>query len=317
MKNIVLFSLTANPKLTKEIAGILGIEEGKAEVKHFADGEIMARPLESVRGKDIYIIQSTSYPSSDRIMELLIFMDALSNAAAKDINLVIPYFGYCRQDRIARYNEPISARMVAKLFSYMGVTRVITLDLHTPQVAGFFGCPVDALTSIPLFGSYYQKKLKELKIKGKDVVIVSPDHGSAHRARDLATLIPDSTIAIIDKRRPEPNLAEVTNIIGEVNGKICIIVDDIVDTAGTVIASTKKLFEVGAKGVLIGATHGVFSKDALKKLNSLKLLDLVTTNSIEISSNGLNVISIGPMIAEVIKDTEEGLPINEDYLSYY
>src|SRR5574344_1836178 len=221
--SVVLFKLTSSPKLAQEIADILKLPLGKSEVTRFAYGEFLARPTESVRGKTCYVIQSTCRPGAERLMETLIFMDGLRNAKAKEINLVIPYFGFSRQDRIARAGEPITARLVADMIDTVGVNRVITVDLHTQQIQGFFSCPVDDISVVPLFGDYYRKKLAALQIKTEDVVVVSPDHGSIHRARDLATELPNSGLAIIDKRRPVPHVAEVVSVVGEVKDKNRII----------------------------------------------------------------------------------------------
>jgi ribose-phosphate pyrophosphokinase len=315
--DVMLFKLTANPVLAQEVADILGVPLAKSEVDHFADGEALARPLESVRGKVVYIIQSTDTPVSERLMELLIFINGLQNAKAKEINLVCPYYGFCRQDRIARSGEPISAKLVANLLDTVGVNRIITMDLHTPQIQGFFSCPVDDLAPTCLFGEYYRKKMKELKVPTTNVTVVSPDHGSIHRARDLASELPDSRLAVIDKRRPAPNTAEVVNVIGDVKGQTCIIIDDIIDTAGTVLACTNALFAHGAKDVFVGGTHGVLSLDAASKLKNSRIKDVVTTNSIEKNIPGISTISIAPMIAGVIKATEEGTAVPDSWMDFY
>jgi ribose-phosphate pyrophosphokinase len=304
--SVVLFKLTSSPKLAQEVADLLHLPLGKSEVNHFADGEFLARATESVRGKTCYVIQSTCNPGSERLLETLIFVDALRNAKAKEINLVVPYFGFSRQDRIARAGEPITARLVADMIDTVGVNRVITVDLHTQQIQGFFSCPVDDISVVPLFGDYYRKKLASLKIKTEDVVVVSPDHGSIHRARDLATELPNSGLAIIDKRRPAPNVAEVVSVVGDVSNKTCIILDDIIDTGGTALGCAEALRARGAKQVMLAGTHAIFSGNCVKKLESAHLSDIVVTNSIEQNSEGVNVISLAPMIAEVIKATEEG-----------
>lgn len=315
----MLFSLTSNKQLADEVAHILNIKLGKVSIEHFADGEVMVRALENVRGKSIYIIQSTVNPVNERLMELLIFIDSLRNGFAKEITLVIPYMGYSRQDRMARLGEPISARLVADLFNVVGVDHMITIDLHTPQIQGFFDCPVDALSSIPLFASYYKKYLKQRGISTKDVVVVSPDHGSAHRARDLASYLPFSSIALIDKRRPSMNKAEVISVVGEVKNKYAIIIDDIIDTGGTIVAACDVLKKEGVKEVMVAATHGLFSKDALKIMSKEKFSDVVISNSIEhdASSNIYHVISIGPLVADVIKRSEKGEPIEEKNLAFF
>ncbi len=315
--DVLLFKLTANPILAAQIAKNLGLKLSPSEVDHFADGEALARPLCSVRGKTVYIIQSTATPVSERLMELLIFIDGLRNAKAEEINLVIPYYGFCRQDRIARAGEPITAKLVANLLETVGVNRIITMDLHTPQIQGFFSCPVDDLSPTSLFGAYYREKLGKMGVDTKDVCVVSPDHGSIHRARDLASELPDSGLAVIDKRRPAPNKAEVINVVGDVKGKVCIIIDDIIDTAGTVLSCADSLFARGATDVLAGATHGVFSAGAAEKLSHSKLKDIVITNSIERNVPGINVISIAPMIAGVIKATETGTSVPDAWMDFY
>lgn len=316
--NVTLFSLTANPVLAKEVAGELGIPLSESEVAHFADGEVLARPISNVRGKTVYVIQSTSTPVSERLMELLIFVDGLRHAKAKEINLVIPYYGFSRQDRVARSGEPITAKLVANLLATVGVNRIITMDLHTPQIQGFFACPVDDLSPNALFGEYYRNLIAKKGFRSEDCCVVSPDHGSTHRARDLASEIPNSNMAIIDKRRPAPNVAEVVNVVGDVKGKHCIIIDDIIDTAGSILASAEALMKHGALDIYIGGTHGIFSGEALSKIKAAPISDIVVTNSIERPSNeGINSISIAPMIAGVIKATEEGRPVPDSWMAFY
>ncbi len=313
---VLLFKLTANPSLAEEVAQKLKIPLSPSEVDHFADGEALARPLVSVRGKKVYVIQSTSSPVSERLMELLIFIDGLRNAKAEEINLVIPYYGFCRQDRITREGEPITAKLVASLLETAGISRVITMDLHTPQIQGFFSCPVDALSPTDLFAQYYLEKLGKLKIATKEVCVVSPDHGSIHRARGLASKLPDSALAVIDKRRPIPNKAEVVNVVGDVKDKVCIIIDDIIDTAGTVFACADSLLAHGAKKIFVGGTHGIFSKGAADRLLKSKIEDVVITNSIEQNIKGINVISIAPMIAGVIEANEEGHAVPNSWMDF-
>ena len=318
MKNdIALFSLTANPLLAKEVAEILGVKLGKSEVTHFADGEVLARSPDSVRGKKVYVIQSTCSPVAERLMELLIFIDGLVNAKAKEINLVIPYYGFSRQDRVARPGEPITAKLVADLLGTVGVNRVITMDLHTPQTQGFFSCPVDDLSPIPLLGKHFREHFAAKHIPTSEVVVVSPDHGSIHRARDMASELPDSGLAIIDKRRPAPNVAEVMNLVGNVEGKHCLIIDDIIDTAGTVYACTQALLAHGALSVRLAGTHAVLSKNAREILEKCKLDNIAFTNSIEHPDSTWDVISIAPMIAGIIKASEEGTAVPDSWMSFY
>ena len=296
LKDIVFFRLTSSPLLAQEVADILSLPLGECEVRHFSDGEVMARPITNVRGKKVYVIQSTSTPVAERLMELLIFIDGLRNAKAKEVNLVIPYYGFCRQDRIARSGEPITAKLVADLLETVGVNRVITMDLHTPQTQGFFSCPVDDLSPISLFGEYYRRKLKELG----------------------ASELPDSSLSIIDKRRPAPNEAEVINVVGEVEGKTCIIIDDIIDTAGTVLASAETLKSHGARGLLVGGTHGILSGGAEERLRTTSFIqDLCLTNSIERDIPWVGRISIAPMIAGVIRASESGLPVPDEWMAFY
>ncbi len=316
-QDILLFKLTSSPRLTEEVAEELGIEVSPSEVNTFADGELLARPLNSVRGKTVYVIQSTQRPVTERLMELLIFIDGLRNAKAKEINAIIPYFGFARQDRIARSGEPITAKLVASLLGTVGINRLMTMDLHTPQIQGFFSCPVDNLSPISLFGEYFRRKFKNDKIPTDRVVVVSPDHGSIHRARDLASELPDASLAVIDKRRPAPNEAEVVNVVGDVQGKVALIVDDIIDTAGTVIASSEALRKRGASDILLAGTHGVFSHDSLDRVYRSGISDIVVTNSIESADPRLHIISIAPMIAGIIRANEEGVPVPDSWMSYY
>jgi ribose-phosphate pyrophosphokinase len=317
LEKIILFNLSSNPELVRKIANLLRLSVGHVELMHFSDGEVMARSLDSVRGKSVYIIQSTSSPASERLMELLVFIDGIKKASAKDINVIIPYYGYSRQDRIARPREPISARLVADLLQTVGVSHLITVDLHTPQIQGFFSCPVDNLSTIHLFAKYYTKKLKQLKIDPSEVVVVSPDHGSAHRGRDLATALPNSQLAIVDKRRPSPNEAEVVNIVGDVQGKTCIIIDDIIDTGGTIVASANELYAKGAREILVAASHGVFSRNNVEAMKNAGISDIVVTDSIEKSIPGVNVITISEVLSHVITHNESGTSLPPEYLAFY
>lgn len=317
-----IYALNANPKLATAIARKLNIPVGNCEVRYFADGECLARPLDNVRGKEVYVIQSTAHPGSQNLMELLIFLDALKRADVKTINCVIPYFGYARQDRIAQPGEPITAKLVADCLQVAGADRIITIDLHTPQIQGFFNIPVNTLSVIPTFALEIKKYMDRSHILGKEIVVVSPDHGSANRARDLATNILDSTIAIIDKRRPEPNQAEVLYLIGEVKGKHAIIIDDIIDTGGTVVAASNALKKAGAISVSVAATHGIFSLDALKRIEEIGLSALFVTNSIEREyqpqwNSTVYIVDISDLLVEIIDHIARGLPIDERLLSYY
>lgn len=314
----VVFSLTANKGLAEEIVEKLGLDLGKCEVHHFADGEILVNSLHSVRGKNVYIVQSTCAPVTERLMEILVFADSLRRASANEINVVIPYFGYARQDRKAKAREPITARLVADLLLTAGVHRVITCDLHASQIQGFFSCPVDDLSCMPLLGMYFRKKFPN----AEDIVVVSPDHGGAVRARKFATAIHAPNIAIIDKRRPRPNVAEVMNIIGDVKGKIAIMIDDMIDTGGTIIAGAKALKANGAKEVYAACTHGVFSKDAINRINNESPFEeVVVTNTIErdydsYENNKIHSITVANLLAKVIEHIEKGLAVSTVYDVY-
>lgn len=295
--NLKIFSLNSNPGLAKEIADIVGVELGKSSVKRFSDGEVQINIEESIRGCDCYVIQSTSAPVNEHIMELLIMVDALKRASAKTINIVMPYYGYARQDRKARSREPITAKLVANLLETAGVTRVIALDLHAPQIQGFFDIPIDHLMGVPILGNYFEEK------NFKDIVIVSPDHGGVTRARKLADRL-KAPIAIIDKRRPKPNVAEVMNIIGHIEGKTAILIDDIIDTAGTITLAANALVESGAEEVYACCTHPVLSGPAIERIDNSKIKELVVTNSIELPEEKkiakFKQLSVAPLLAEAI-----------------
>ncbi|MDD4584396.1 MAG: ribose-phosphate pyrophosphokinase [Erysipelotrichales bacterium] len=315
LEKTVVFALTANKDMALEVVNQLGLELGDVEVKHFADGEVMVETLQSVRGKNVYIIQSTCSPVTERLMEVLVFADGLKRGSAREINAVIPYYGYARQDRKAKAREPISAKLVADLLQVSGIHRVITMDLHAPQIQGFFDCPVDDLSAIPLFGRYFKKIIN----KDEEIVVVSPDHGGTTRARKLGTIL-NAPIAIIDKRRPKPNVAEVMGIIGDVKGKVAIMIDDIIDTGGTICAGAKALMDAGASRVYAACSHGIFSGDAIKKLQCSVFDEIVITNTIPLSEekkiSKIKVLSVAPMIAKAIEHIELGLPLSIVYDLY-
>lgn len=296
MKNAVIFYLSTNKLLATEIAKISGIPLGECELVHFSDGEIMVRNLTNVAGKTVYIVQSTVAPASESLLEIFIAIDAFRNSNAKEIITVIPYFGFSRQDRVAREGEPISAKVVAGLLQAAGTDRVISVDLHTQQIQGFFSCPVQNIDTFDLFSEYFVNRFNELGIKGKDVVVVSPDHGSALRARDLGSAFTDASIAFIDKRRPAPNKSEVTSVVGEVKGKTCVIIDDIIDTCGTINNAVSAIFDKGAKDVYVCATHGIFSANEIDN----RVKEVVITDSVEKTIKGVKVLSIAKLIANAI-----------------
>ncbi|MED1206010.1 ribose-phosphate diphosphokinase [Heyndrickxia acidicola] len=296
--NLKIFTLNSNRPLAEEIAKVVGVELGKCSVAQFSDGEIQINIEESIRGCDVYIIQSTSLPVNEHLMELLIMVDALKRASARTINIVMPYYGYARQDRKARAREPITAKLVANLLETAGATRVITLDLHAPQIQGFFDIPIDHLMGVPILAEYFKKKLK-----GEDVVIVSPDHGGVTRARKLAERL-KAPIAIIDKRRPRPNVAEVMNIVGNIEGKTAVLIDDIIDTAGTITLAANALIENGAREVYASCTHPVLSGPAIERIDNSNIKELVVTNTIllpeEKKIEKIVELSVAPLIGEAI-----------------
>jgi len=274
--NLKVFSLNSNFDLAQEIAAAIGVELGKCSVTSFSDGEVQINIEESIRGCDVFVIQSTSQPVNENLMELLIMIDALKRASAKTINIVMPYYGYARQDRKARAREPITAKLVANLLETAGAHRVITLDLHAPQIQGFFDILIDHLVAVPILADFFKEK--DLS----DIVIVSPDHGGVTRARKMADRL-KAPIAIIDKRRPRPNVAEVMNIIGNIEGKTAILIDDIIDTAGTITLAANALVENGAKAVYACCTHPVLSGPAIERIQNSTIKELVVTNSIALS----------------------------------
>jgi ribose-phosphate pyrophosphokinase len=296
--NLKVFSLNSNRPLAEEIANVIGVELGKTSVQRFSDGEIQINIEESIRGCDVYVIQSTSSPVNEHLMECLIMIDALKRASAKTINIVMPYYGYARQDRKARAREPITAKLVANLLETAGATRVITLDLHAPQIQGFFDIPIDHLMGVPILADYFKNR----DLDG-DIVIVSPDHGGVTRARKMAERL-KAPIAIIDKRRPRPNVAEVMNIVGNIEGKIAILIDDIIDTAGTITLAANALVENGAKEVYACCTHPVLSGPAIERIDNSKIKELVITNSICLPekkrSEKIVHLSVAPLIGEAI-----------------
>ena len=275
---VKIFALSANKELGEEIAEYLGLTLSECSTVRFADGEIMVDIKETVRGHDVFVVQPTTYPVNESYMELLILIDALRRASAKTINVIMPYYGYSRQDRKARAREPISAKLVANLLQTAGASRVLAMDLHAAQIQGFFDIPIDNFEALPIMVQYFKDKQIE------DVVVVSPDHGGTTRARKFAIYF-DAPIAIIDKRRPRPNVAEVMNIIGEVKGKNVILVDDIIDTAGTITIAAKALREAGAKDIYVACSHPILSNPAIERITESPIKELVTTNSIKLSED--------------------------------
>ena len=290
----VIFSLTSSKKLAAAISEKSGIPMGESEVLRFADGEIMARCKSEVQGKICYVVQSTVSPSTETIFEVLMFADALKNAGAFEVVLIAPYFGYSRQDRVAVKGEPITAKLVAKMIEIAGISRVICADLHTQQIQGFFSIPVQNIDISTLFGQYFARRFDELGIKHSDVCVVSPDHGSANRGRDVSSELNGASLAVIDKRRPAPNKSEVINVVGDVKDKVCLIVDDIVDTGGTVNNAVEALFSKGAKEVFVAATHAILSKGNLTP----KIKEFVTTDSVEKEHKGAKLLSLAEILSQ-------------------
>ncbi|HBS60787.1 MAG: ribose-phosphate pyrophosphokinase [Bacillota bacterium] len=296
-KRLKLLTGNANPVLAQEIAQHLGIPLCEAYVGRFNNGEIQVMIDESVRGSDVFIIQPTSYPVNDNLMELLIMADAVKRASARNITAVIPYYAYARQDRKTRGREPISAKLVADLLQTAGVTRVVTMDLHAGQIQGFFNVPVDHLLGVPTLAEYIRSKQLE------ELVVVSPDLGGVTRARQLADHL-HAQIAIIEKRRPQPGVAEVMNFIGNIQGKTAVIIDDIVDTAGSLTEGAKALYDRGAKAVYACCTHPVLSPPAVERIEKSVITELIVTNTIPVSpeksSPKIRVLSVAGLLGEAI-----------------
>lgn len=303
-----VFTCNANPQLAKEIVDHIGIPLGNSEVVRFSDGEVQIKLNESVRGADVFVIQSTSAPVNQHLMELLVMVDALKRASAKSINVVIPYYGYARQDRKARARDPITAKLVANLIETSGAHRVIAMDLHATQIQGFFDIPVDHLLGVPILSKYFMEKDLE------DIVVVSPDHGGVTRARKMAERL-EAPIAIIDKRRPEPNVAEVMNIVGNIEGRTAILIDDMIDTAGTITLAANALMESGAKAVYACCTHPVLSGPAIERIQNSQIKELIVTNTIALSPDKyiskIKMLSVAPIIGEAIIRVHEELSVSK------
>jgi ribose-phosphate pyrophosphokinase len=299
-KDIKIFTGNSNRALADEISEKIGLPLGIATVGKFSDGESAINIGEVVRGSDVFVIQSTCTPVNDNLVELLIMIDALKRASAGRITAVIPYFGYARQDRKAKARDPISAKLVANLITTAGADRVLTMDLHTPQLQGFFDIPVDHLVGVPLLANYFSEKFDDFS----DIVAVSPDVGSVTRTRKFATHL-DIPIAIIDKRRPKANVSEIMNIVGDVNNKKVILIDDLIDTAGTIVNGANALMEMGAKEVYACCTHGVLSGPACERIEKSCIKELVTLNTIPLPGdrpvNKITSLSVATLFAEAIE----------------
>ena len=310
----MVFAGNANPKLANDIARELGVPMGKAVVDRFSDGEVAVEIMENIRGRDIYLIQPTCAPTADNFVELLVLVDALKRASASRVTAVIPYFGYSRQDRRPRSSRvPITAKVAAKMISAVGTDRVITIDLHADQIQGFFDIPVDNVYASPLtLADIWRQQGNE------DLVVVSPDVGGVVRARAIAKRL-DSELAIIDKRRPRANVSKVMNIIGEIEGKSCVMVDDMVDTAGTLCSAAGALKERGAKRVVAYCVHPVLSGPAIDNINGSELDELVVTDTIPLNATArecqkIRQLSVAQMLAETIRRMAEGESVSSMYI---
>ncbi len=302
MRDWVLLSGNANLPLSQKICEKLGKSLGRAEVKRFSDGEVFVEIGENVRGRDVYVIQSTCRPVNDTLMELLVMIDALKRASAKEVTAVIPYYGYARQDRKVAPRTPISAKLTADLLTSAGATRVVSMDLHAGQIQGFFDIPFDNLFASPVLLQYIQKEL--IQKSSSELVLVSPDAGGVERARAFAKRL-DASVAMIDKRRIGPNVAKAMNIIGDVENKVCIILDDMIDTAGTLTEAVGAVMDHGAKKVYAAATHGVLSGPAVERISMSKLEQVIVTDTIPLSPEAerckkIVQLSVADLLAEAI-----------------
>ena len=309
-KDIKVFTGNANPKLAADICKAIGIKLGENEIKGFADGEVSCSLYETVRGSDVFLVQSTCKPVNDNLMELLIMIDACRRASAGRITAVVPYFGYARQDRKAKSRDPISAKLVANMITAAGADRVLTMDLHAAQIQGFFDIPVDNLLGNPIFVDYYAKKFGE---KAQDMVVVSPDVGSVARSRAFAQKL-HMNLAIVDKRRPKANQSEVMHVIGDVSGKECILFDDMVDTAGSLCGAAKAIAEIGgATKIYACASHGVLSGPAIDRLEASNIEELALLDTIpahpEAARARIRYLTVAPMFAEAIERTYQEISI--------
>ncbi len=303
-----IFTGNANPDLAEEIARYLGVSVGAAKVTRFCDGEIQVAIDESVRGADVFIIQPTCTPINENIMELLILIDAVRRASARRITAVLPYYGYARQDRKTRARDPITARLIANVLTASGARRVLCMDLHAGQIQGFFDIPVDHLPGVPILAEYI------LQSGLKDIVVVSPDLGGVTRARELAERV-NASIAIIDKRRPEPNVAEVAGLIGGIHGKTVVMIDDIIDTAGTICKGAVALKQWGAGEIYVCCTHAVLSGPAIQRLEEAPIKEVIITNTIPVPKekmiDKIKVLSVAPLLGEAIIRIHEDLSVSK------
>jgi len=307
-QELMVFAGSANSDLSQEIATHLGTKLGKVKIRQFSDGEIYVRFLESVRGADVFLIQSFSSPVNRNLMELLIMIDALKRASVGRVSAVVPYYAYARQDKKTEAREPITAKLVADLLTVAGADRVLTMDLHAGQIQGFFDIPVDHLTALPLLVKYFAEKGLE------DLVVVSPDVGRVKMAKRFSDKL-GATLAILHKARPEHNVAEITQVVGKVKGKVALLVDDMIDTAGTMVNGAKALIEKGAREVYACATHAIFSGSAIERLKASPIKEVVVTNTVSLPPEKrlekIRVLSIAPLFAQTILNVHQNESVSQ------
>lgn len=307
-RRMMVFSGTTNPELAEGIARHLGVELGNVKIRQFANGEIYVRYLESVRGADVFIVQSVCGSVNDALMELLIMVDAAKRASARSITAVIPHYGYARQDKKSAAREPITAKLVADLLSTAGVDRVIAMDLHQGQIQGFFDQPVNHLTALPILADYFESLGLE------NLVVVSPDVGRAKACKKLSDML-GASLAIMHKGRPEHNVAEITHVIGEVAGKTCIVADDMIDTAGSITEGAKALIQAGAEKVYVTATHGIFSPPAYDRMEAAPVVEVVVTNTVPVPDERrhgkIRVLSVAPLFARAVQNVYSDESVSE------
>ncbi len=312
--SVKIIAGNSNRKLAQDVADYLEVPLCHADVLHFSDGEIGLNVFESVRGADVYVLQSTGYPCNDNLMELLIIIDAMKRASAGRITAVMPYYGYARQDRKAKSRDPITAKLVANLLTTAGADRIITMDLHSNQIQGFFDIPLDHLTGSSMIANYFAS------LNLEDMVVVAPDAGSVKRTRKLAKAL-GAPFAIIDKERPKPNEAEVMNVIGEVKGKNCLMIDDMIDTAGTITSGANAVMSMGAKSVRAGCTHGVFSGPAIQRIQESSLVELVTLDTLDIPKekqiDKIKIIKTGVLFGRAIDYVHFGRSLSKLFVERY
>lgn len=298
MENKIVYSLYSNKNVAKKVASLFHAELGEVSIDHFADGEVLVKTVSDVKNKDVIIIESTAKKAHERIFELLLLVDSIKRGGPKSISLYLPYFGYSRQERVSWTNEPISCEVVAKILDTANVDKILTFDIHHPDIKEFFKTPFYTISTTPLFGDYYREYIKKNNLKGSDIIVVSPDHGSNSRADDLVKEIKGSKKVILSKTRPAPNYVEHLQVEqSEVKGKVCIIIDDIIDTGRTILSATELLFSQGAKAVLVGASHAVLSNNEFLESAKNHISDIVVTNTIEQSlPSDIHVLDISELI---------------------